>query len=215
MRTKTLLLTAAITAAGLASSMAQAVYSVNMVGYINLSIPPGYSMIANQLQGASSTLDALFPTAPEGAGVFKLRPPPATGYDSAEVVGGAWEYTGPTLSLAPGEGGWFFNPGTTAYVPTLVGEVVLTSNNQIAGGYSIKSTVIPQEAGVSTVHLFPTTTEGTGIFRKKLVGAGYDSYEIVGGAWEPAEPAPRVGESFWVFNPGAQMAWSRTFPVGP
>ena len=46
MRTKTLLLTAALAAAGVVSSMAQ-VYSVNSVGYVNLTLPNGFSMIAN------------------------------------------------------------------------------------------------------------------------------------------------------------------------
>src|SRR5947207_10303632 len=46
MRTKTLLLTAALAAAGAASAMAQNVYSVNAVGYANVSVPSGFSMIA-------------------------------------------------------------------------------------------------------------------------------------------------------------------------
>jgi hypothetical protein len=51
MRTKTLLLTAALAVAGLSSASAQ-VYSVNAVGYINLSLPKGFSMICNQLKAS-------------------------------------------------------------------------------------------------------------------------------------------------------------------
>src|SRR6478672_7317898 len=47
MRTKTLLLTAALAAVGVSSSMAQ-VYSVNVVGYVNKSVPKGFYMLANQ-----------------------------------------------------------------------------------------------------------------------------------------------------------------------
>ena len=50
MRTKTLLLTAALSAAGIATSMAQ-VYSANAVGYVNKLIPTGFSMIANPVFG--------------------------------------------------------------------------------------------------------------------------------------------------------------------
>ena len=74
MRTKTLLLTAALTAAGALTSMAQ-VYSVNIVGYINLSIPRGFSMIANQLNATpDNTLETLMPTMPEGTIIYKFNP---------------------------------------------------------------------------------------------------------------------------------------------
>ena len=46
MRTKTLLLTAALSAAGIASSMAQ-VYSVNAVGYVNTPLVTGFNLISN------------------------------------------------------------------------------------------------------------------------------------------------------------------------
>ena len=48
MRTKALLLGAAVGAIGLATSMAQ-VYSVNIVGYVNTTIPTGFSIICNPL----------------------------------------------------------------------------------------------------------------------------------------------------------------------
>jgi hypothetical protein len=63
MRTKTLLLTAALSAAGIATSMAQNVYSVNMVGYINKTMPKGLSMIANQLNASpNNKVTTLFGT---------------------------------------------------------------------------------------------------------------------------------------------------------
>jgi hypothetical protein len=211
MRTKTLLLAAAISAAGLATSMAQAVYSVNMVGYINLSVPPGYSMIANQLQGASTQVSALFTAPPEGTTVYKFN---GAGYDIAQFVDGVWE--GVAVSLAPGEGAFMFNPAGTPYVPTLVGEVVLTSSNPLpggpSGGYSVRSSVIPQQAPIQSVLNFPAG-EGDTIYR--FAGGGYDISSFIDGAWEPAEAQPRVGESFFVFNAGATKNWTRTFPVGP
>src|SRR3954468_1352288 len=61
MRTKTLLLTAALAAAGAASAMAQNVYSVNAVGYVNKSVVHGYSIVANPFVVANESLDALMP----------------------------------------------------------------------------------------------------------------------------------------------------------
>jgi len=63
MRTKTILLSAAALVAGLISSQAQNVYSVNVVGYYNLPTPvgsPGNSkshLIANQLLGSGGSND--------------------------------------------------------------------------------------------------------------------------------------------------------------
>lgn len=56
MRTKTLILSAMIGVAGIASSFAQNVYSVNVVGYINLTLTTPFSMIANQLDNLQGNL---------------------------------------------------------------------------------------------------------------------------------------------------------------
>jgi len=50
MRTKTLLLTAATVVAGFLSAQADTVYSQNVVGYINITVPPGgFTLLGNQL----------------------------------------------------------------------------------------------------------------------------------------------------------------------
>ena len=64
MRTKTTLVAAAILAAGIASSMAQAnVYSLNVVGYVNVTVQGGgaYNLIANPLNNTTgNTLTNIF-----------------------------------------------------------------------------------------------------------------------------------------------------------
>src|SRR3982751_6594621 len=80
MRTIALLLAAAFAAAGVATSMAQ-VYSVNAVGYVNVNIDPGFSMVSNPLNAADNSIQALFKnfqgTIPGGLKIFPLDP--ATG----------------------------------------------------------------------------------------------------------------------------------------
>ena len=71
MRTKTLLLSAAVLAAGLAASTAQSVFSVNAVGYVNKTLAPGYNLIANPLNGTNNLLSTIIPTAPDGSAVIK------------------------------------------------------------------------------------------------------------------------------------------------
>ena len=53
MRTKTLLLTAIVGALGFTAAQAQ-VYSVNAVGYVNKSIPSGFSIVANPLNNGDN-----------------------------------------------------------------------------------------------------------------------------------------------------------------
>src|SRR5687768_8351279 len=56
MRTKTLLLTAALAAAGLTSSMAQ-VFSVNAVGFVNVTVPASsFALLANPLNQPTNDL---------------------------------------------------------------------------------------------------------------------------------------------------------------
>src|SRR5205807_10156947 len=108
MRTKTLLLTAALSAAGLVTSMAQ-VYSVNIVGYINLNIPVGYSMIANQLNASpDNTIVNLIPTPPEGTFIYKYFTD-GSGFHSADFADGAWEGE-TTLTANPGQGVFIYMP---------------------------------------------------------------------------------------------------------
>jgi hypothetical protein len=72
MRTKTLLLTAALCAAGIATSKAQ-VYSVNAVGYVNTSLLKGFNLVSNPLDNKATDgnkIKNLFASLPAGAQVF-------------------------------------------------------------------------------------------------------------------------------------------------
>src|SRR5688500_9409874 len=107
MRTKTLLLTAALTAAGVATSMAQ-VYSVNMVGYINHTIPSGFSMLANQLNNSpDNKVVTLFPAPPEGTQVYKFDAQSDT-FQFMQFADGMWEGDEgfADVAVGPGEGIW-------------------------------------------------------------------------------------------------------------
>jgi len=207
MRTKTLLLTAALAAAGVASSMAQ-VYSVNLVGYINKQIPAGFVMIANQLDnGNGNKVVDLLPNPPEGTFVYKFN---GTGYDIASFVDGAYEGV-TTMTLAPGEGVFVKSP--SAHSATFVGEVKLTSDVTIPNGFSISSSVIPQSGTLDSL-LFPAA-EGDFVYFYDNAANAYRIASFVDGAWEgpAAPPTPAVGESFFVKHSGAATHWTRTFSV--
>jgi hypothetical protein len=219
MRTKTLLLTAALCAAGAATSMAQ-VYSVNMVGYINQSFPAGFSMIANQLNASpDNRVVTLLPNPPEGTAVFQFDTT-IGGYVSITFNGGAWEGDDLTMTLAPGEGAFLF--AGAPFSTTFVGEVALSSSVPLVPGFQMISSALPQSlplTGNPPAGLGFPIQNGDEVYQFSNAIGGYVA-NTYNGAWEGdgngATPAPAIGESFFFNRPqGTAGSWSRTFTVGP
>ena len=210
MRTKTLLLSAAVGVAGLVAASAQTVYSVNSVGYINLSVPTGFSMIANQLDNGNGNTVADVLTVPDGTVVFKYNAQTA-GYDNNTFLFGAW--TDPNMTLNPGEGVFINNSSGNPIDLTFVGEVPQgdDSNQNVPAGFTIQSSVVPQAGGVGTVLAFPAT-DGDVVFKFNNGTGAYENFTFLFGGWTPSEPSVAVGESFFV-NKATASDWNRDFSV--
>jgi hypothetical protein len=212
MRTKALLLTAAFGAAGLATSMAQStpVYSVNAVGYVNVSLNPGFNMLANPLNSGDNSLSTILPSAPDGTVVYKFDP--GTGFENANTffAGVGWL---PDNTLSPGEGAFVYNPTSDAVTVTFVGEVPQGDlKNPVPAGFSIKSSQVPQEATLTDLG-FPAG-DGDTVYQFDSATQAYkDAVTYFAGVgWLPSEPSPKVGEAFWVLK-GTAADWNRTFSV--
>jgi hypothetical protein len=211
MRTKTLLLTAALAAAGAASAMAQNVYSVNAVGYVNKSVQHGYSLLGNPFVVANESLDALIPTPNDGVVVYK----PVSGsfeirtYD-ASIPG--WDPDGGT-TINIGDGVIVYNPGA-AFNVTFVGEVAQGSpvSNPIAAGISVKSSKVPQAGTLPNLGFNPTANAT--VYQYAADGASFiiNSYATTDGFWDPADPSVGIAEGFFIDSSAAQN-WSRNFTV--
>jgi hypothetical protein len=159
MKTKALLLTVAVTAVALATSMAQ-VFSVNVVGYVKLTIPAGkLQLLANPLNQPNNDLNIILPLKDDGSqdGVTIYRFDPVSGsYRNAigwagngPGMGGVWltADSDPNATvISPGEGFFVYNI-TGANVDLLFdGAVVqLPSCNPIPGNgaLSIRASQIP------------------------------------------------------------------------
>jgi hypothetical protein len=214
MRTKSLLLTAALVAAGIGVSQAQ-VYSVNAVGYINVVCKPGFNLIANQLINSNSTVQALFPGVPGGTQVLKWSGSGFTvnGYDADF---GEWDDNNQTLQ--PGEAAFLRNPTTTNITVTFVGDVPQGSlTNPVPQNYSLKSSMVPQ-AGLLQTQLGYVPTGGDQVLRwvnNYPTSAGYSihSYDADFAEWD-VEPNVTVGEGFFIrrFTAGTNQ-WTRQFTV--
>jgi hypothetical protein len=221
MRTKTLLLTAALSAAGIATSMAQ-VYSVNAVGYVNTTLLPGFNLVSNPLNNTSgNTIANLFGTGiqgtiPDGTIVYYFNSTTdqfvSAVYDSIDAA------FGPAANAATvipaGEGAFVFVPGNANVTCTFVGEVPqgAASNQQLPQGFSIKGSTVPA-AGPITGMNFPAAG-GDIIYEWNPTTDQYVAsvFDDIDNAWGPQVPNIDVGEAFFVFK-GAAATWTRNFDV--
>jgi hypothetical protein len=224
MRTKTFLLSAAVLAAGLTASVAQSVYSVNAVGYVNVPLVTGFQIIANPLNNSNNLLSVILPSVANNTTVYRFNPTNQTFYpastffvDQGPPVTGLWF---PDAVLAPGEGAFFSSP--SAQTLTFVGEVPQGNlTNSIPQNYALRASVVPQSGGISsvlgltaqnndTVYFFNPATQSYNPAQTFFVDPGPPPT----GVWFPSEPNPAVGQGFWFKNnTGTSRNWTRTFSV--
>jgi hypothetical protein len=217
MRTKALLVAAAF-AAGLATSMAQNVYSLNVVGYYNITVPAnGFALIANQLNTTNNTLAGLLPSVPDRTAVYKWTGTTfaISTFEEDPDRPGAGEWS-QNFTLNPGEGAFIKNPSLTSPLTiTFVGEVLQGSlTNPIPVGFSIRSSMVPQAGGVRSVLGLPVA-DGDTVYR--WTGSTYaistwEEPEPGQGDWSAGEPTAQVGEAFFV-KKDAPTQWIRSFTV--
>lgn len=138
MRTKTLLILAALTAAGVATSMAQSVYSLNVVGYVNVPLLTSggaapVTLVANPLMNANNNISNLFSVNIPNGSIIQRWCPTCNGGDfdpvgySYDAGSSSWvnsltsDHNG--FILNPGEGIFFINAGGDI-TNTFVGDVI-------------------------------------------------------------------------------------------
>jgi hypothetical protein len=160
MRTKTVLLSALLGALGSISVHAQSnVYSLNAVGYINVTVQPGFNIITCPLiTSPDNTLGTVLNNgngALTGCDVYFWFPtatPPTYYEDVARAVGTAkgqtsntngWSFNG-TNVLAPGTACWFQNTFSSNITLTFVGTVPTGPiTNTLVPGFNLVGSVVP------------------------------------------------------------------------
>jgi hypothetical protein len=219
MRTK-ILLSAALLAAGLATSVAQQVYSVNAVGYVNVTLATGYNLLANPLNGTNNNVSTIIPTAPDGSSLFKWNGA-AQQFAQADTyfTGLAWvdgDTNPSTNTISPGEG--FFIQVSGPSTITFVGEVPQGSlTNKLTSNFGFYGSQVPQ-TGTLTALGFPGV-EGMSYNGWNKVAQGYaQAYLYSGGFWfdpngDPNDPVLEVANAFLLTNPGGPLDWTRAFSV--
>jgi hypothetical protein len=224
MRTKTLVLSAIVGALSSASLMAQ-VYSLNAVGYINVTLAPGFQIIANQLNTTNNNLSPLLDTqvgdgSHDGLEFFKFNGSSYTVLTTDSLSAPPWDGPATSTTLNPGEAAFVFNPYSTNITLTFVGTVLQGSlTNALPKGFSLVSSLVPQ-AGRLDVDLGLTEVDGDLVFQYNPVTKGYAEYtgdSLNVPPWDapggyPANPTVAVGGGFFYYSSGGNP-WIRSFTV--
>jgi hypothetical protein len=205
-------------AGGAITGAAQTVYSINAVGYVNLTIPAGFSMVANPLNTTNNTVAALFPTVPEFTTVYKYT---TAGFVSADYAFGEWGASAQVITVNPGEGVFVFVDSTQApagFTNTFVGEVMQTVNavplqTTIPVGFSIRSSMVPQAGTADELGLTASLSPEAfvDVYKYNPTTGGYLGFNWAFGAWGTT-PSFNVGEAFWI-NSDTAGVWTRDFTV--
>jgi hypothetical protein len=229
MRTKTILLTAALVAAGVASSMAQSsnVYSLNVVGYINVPINPNYNLISVQLDadGVNSINTILTNGTPDGTIAYQWNGAGFNQLGQYFVAGGGWydnSFNFLTNRVPPGTALFLYSPQPTTNMLTMVGTVDQTTNSfLVQHGYGFYAIDVPIATDITT-NGFPTGPNIDGsLYYSFDSHNGYTQvaqYFNAGNGWydnsfNQVHPTPPVGTGFVVYNPSAGATWTQIFSV--
>jgi hypothetical protein len=214
MRTKTVLLTALLGAASVATSVAQTVYSVNAVGYVNVTVKAGmFALLANPLNQPTNSLAAVLPDVPVGTMVYVFNLTSGQ-FDNATKRATSWSGPAATATLNPGTGFFLKNAGATDMNITFVGEVpqgtALTVN--YPAGFSLVGSIVPQ-AGLLEKDLGFPAKNGDMVY--KFNGTDYGTaYTRRAAAWSGGgtDVPMTVAEGVWL-KAAAAGAWTRSFSV--
>jgi len=230
MRTKVLLCAAAL-AASVASSMADGnVYSINVVGYVNLTMnqgPARYTCFANPmdnsaLQTGGNNLTNFFLNPPVGSTIAPYNQSTAQyGSPAAYTSGKSGASWGNTFDLPPGTAFMFGNPASTNMVVTFVGQVQQGTSIPVAtiqaGKHALLGSPVPIGGDLtnSIIGLVPHVGDQIALYTSSVGQWGsvsaYTSGKS-GASWAPnIQIGPGVG--FLYYNSGAQITWTSNFTV--
>jgi hypothetical protein len=221
MRTKTLLCAAAL-AAGVATSMAQSnVYSLNVVGYVNVATLGGgnFNMIANPLNNTNNSITNLFATAQDGDQIYRWN----VGIQDLDPT----IYTYATFShtwdgnfvLSPGEGVFYLNAGVNA-TNTFVGEVIqgpYTNHIVGSGNFNAIGSSVPIGGSHTNATDQLSYSDGDQVYTWKTSVQDLDpniaTYATFSHSWDNTAIQVPPGIGFFYLGAGPNLTWVRNFTV--
>ena len=191
------------------------VVSGNIVGYVNLTLGPGLSLIANPLFYTNNTLAFWLPVAPDGAQVYKLTA--GGGFEVSTFDGAEGAWTNPNLEVPLGTGFYFNNPSSEIFRQLFVGEVLQgVLVNPLPEGISTVGSLVPQAGSINDVHGIPgepgdeiRIRMNDGQSPPAELSSIFTATEAQPGRWEP-DLSLGVGQGIWI-NKQHTQDWVRVF----
>ena len=180
--------------------VANGVLSDNVIGYATTTLPPGFSLVANPLRTANSSVAELFKGWPDGT-TLNTFDPRLLRFSLNSVEHGRW--VKPDERLAPGEGAFFFNPTEDYKSHSFVGTLLLGNlSKPIHKGLSLCGSLVPQPGQLHEDLHFPVS-EGDVIHLFDRDRQQYVLHPWTDGKWQNGAPILSVGEAFWVAKTSA------------
>jgi hypothetical protein len=206
-----MLLSALIGTIGAVSAMAQTnVYSLNAVGYINITVYPGFNMVSCPLLASpDNTLNTLLP-ATNGQyrkwQVYTFNPTANPQYTEDSATLTQWG-NGGTETINPGAAVWLYNPSNSIYTVTFVGTVPTgpQSTTLYADSFNLISTAVPASGDIVTNSLM---TFSNGVKKDQVyvyANSNYVQFNATGTNlktnWPAGDPVlPFVGSGMFYYN---------------
>jgi hypothetical protein len=199
-------------------------YSLNIVGYVNVVVANGYTLLANPLMNSTNDgVTNLLQYAPTGCRAYAWDITNQVFHATAHKTASGWDTN---YSLPAGRGFMVYAP--LRWTNTFVGNVVQGNiTNFIAGnhGYSLVGSIVPVGGPISAMlsNAFPILDGATAHFFRfpsQTYSDGYTCYTNLG--WSDPKgiegtdgPSCNVGEGFVVQNPGPPTNWTGSFVARP
>jgi len=209
------------------------VYASNVVGYVNVTLYPGFNLIADQLQSTDNSVGSLLNDSTGIYDSFEVFKWTASNYqvdvagETGALAPNGWD-NGGVITLNPGEAAWVTNPRRTNFTITFVGTVPQgTVSNTFTGGgtFTMAASVVPQAGDMVTNLGYTNYNSGDRIYVFDSSSGQYTTYTAdfeFGSAgynnqWDPpGDPILTVGQGFWYQTDKSAPAttWTRSFSIG-
>jgi hypothetical protein len=167
----------------------------NMLGYVSMTLPPGFSMISNPLESPHNVVGTLFRDWPDGTTLNKFD---TQLFRLVENAVKFTQWTNAADLLKPGEGAIFFNP-TMDYRSVCFTGTVLEKDLTVPvpAGFSIRSSIIPQAGHLVDDLKFPIANgDVVHVFDRER--QQYNLFPYENGRWTSGAPILAMGEAFWI-----------------
>ncbi len=225
-----MLLSALLGTLGSVSLMAQSstnVYSLNVVGYVNETVPAGeYAIISCPLIASpDNTLNTLLPNTTGAYAKVKVYIySPSSGYTAITGTKTSWGVEASTggdagtNTLNPGQAAFLQNTTANPLTLTFVGSVASgpTTNSMVGNSYNLVSSVVPVSGDLvtNTLSALPNGNPKDKIFIY-TPGAGFQQITAgKTGAWGSDPTLSYVGQGFFYQNNSATpVSWAENFSV--